>query len=497
MVNKFKNRYTIDDVKRYCIENGFECLSNEYKTNRGKLEFKCSKDHVFWNTWNHIHTRKQRCPECYGNKLLTYDFVKREFEKENYILHSNKYDSCMEILQVECPNGHQYETSWNNFQQGFRCQNCAGTVRTYDEVKTHIESFSYILNSPEYKNKRTHLDLICPIGHNIKMSWDSFLTGNRCPDCNPQRSKDVVYVQKRLDIINPGQTVIQKIKMTDGRSSKFEVLCQNDHKYLYRPSNTRIRGCPECQTVLAEKQIAEFITGCGFQVQMHNRSIVPNREIDIYIPELKIGIEHNGLYWHSEAIINENYHIEKLNLANKAGIRLINIFEDEWINKNLQTKNFLETILDVGTKLKFEEFKITEINKKLADKLVKSYHLLGIDKYSNEYFGIVYKGECIGVIGVNIGRDIFINRICGIISINTNNWLEKITIYLHDKFKPENIIIYADLRLSDEQEYINAGYYKESICPPVVYCEIGKKTLKVYDCGKAVYVSPCKKFMRC
>ena len=52
-------------------------------------------------------------------------------------------------------------------------------------------------------------------------------------------------------------------------------------------------------------------------------------EIDIYIPELKIGIEYNGLYWHSELQKPKEYHFNKSKIADSLGIRLINIYEDE------------------------------------------------------------------------------------------------------------------------------------------------------------------------
>ena len=48
-----------------------------------------------------------------------------------------------------------------------------------------------------------------------------------------------------------------------------------------------------------------------------------NQEIDIYIPELNIGIEFNGLYWHCELFKNENYHLEKTINCEKQKIKLL------------------------------------------------------------------------------------------------------------------------------------------------------------------------------
>ena len=48
-------------------------------------------------------------------------------------------------------------------------------------------------------------------------------------------------------------------------------------------------------------------------------------EIDIYLPELKIGFEFNGLYWHSELFKDKNYHLDKTKYFKENGIRIIHV----------------------------------------------------------------------------------------------------------------------------------------------------------------------------
>ena len=66
-------------------------------------------------------------------------------------------------------------------------------------------------------------------------------------------------------------------------------------------------------------------------VEQHKRGLLPNNlEIDIYLPEKKLGIEFNGTYWHSSlAGTPKNYHFNKSILAEKAGIKLVHIYEYE------------------------------------------------------------------------------------------------------------------------------------------------------------------------
>lgn len=60
------------------------------------------------------------------------------------------------------------------------------------------------------------------------------------------------------------------------------------------------------------------------------------KEIDVYIPQLKLGFEYDGIWWHSvemksvENTHEEHYHLKKTLLAEKAGLKLVHIRSDVW-----------------------------------------------------------------------------------------------------------------------------------------------------------------------
>lgn len=65
-----------------------------------------------------------------------------------------------------------------------------------------------------------------------------------------------------------------------------------------------------------------------------------NKRIDIFIPDFNLGIEFNGDYWHSEAMIQNNYgissftfHKNRVENAAKHGIKLLYVWENDWENK--------------------------------------------------------------------------------------------------------------------------------------------------------------------
>jgi hypothetical protein len=66
------------------------------------------------------------------------------------------------------------------------------------------------------------------------------------------------------------------------------------------------------------------------------------QEIDIWIPTAKLAIEFNGLYYHNEAAGKQQwYHDNKTKKCLELGIRLIHVFEDEWLHKQDIIKSML------------------------------------------------------------------------------------------------------------------------------------------------------------
>ena len=55
-------------------------------------------------------------------------------------------------------------------------------------------------------------------------------------------------------------------------------------------------------------------------------------ELDIYLPELSLAFEFNGIYWHSQKFKPKYYHQDKTIKCYKNGIQLIHIWENEWDN---------------------------------------------------------------------------------------------------------------------------------------------------------------------
>lgn len=96
----------------------------------------------------------------------------------------------------------------------------------------------------------------------------------------------------------------------------------------------------------AEDEIADFIASLGISFVRGNHSVLGNRELDIYCPDHSIAIEYNGMYWHSSEKKEANYHYDKTKRCAEKGIRLIHIYEWEWLDP--VKKEILKSALSIA-----------------------------------------------------------------------------------------------------------------------------------------------------
>ena len=135
----------------------------------------------------------------------------------------------------------------------------------------------------------------------------------------------------------------------------------------------------------SELEIKDFIESGGFECK-NDRRILNGKEIDIYIPQKKIGIEYNGNKWHTEWFgkKDKNYHLSKLEKCKKNGIGLITIFEDEYeLHKEIVLKKIAH-ILNIKnanmSKVFARKCVIKEIYSFEAEKFLNQNHIQGFVK---------------------------------------------------------------------------------------------------------------------
>lgn len=114
-----------------------------------------------------------------------------------------------------------------------------------------------------------------------------------------------------------------------------------------------------------------------------NRKVIHPYEIDIWIPDLKLGIEFDGVFWHSvefkdayDTPVPLDRGLEKTRLCEELGIRLVHIYEDEWQDpeKQKKTKEFLKGLVLGNLKIPVSKMLILP-----RDKFSKAFRISGYE----------------------------------------------------------------------------------------------------------------------
>ena len=244
-----------------------------------------------------------------------------------------------------------------------------------------------------------------------------------------------------------------------------------------------------------ELQIYEFAKQYYPNAEQHNRSIIAPLELDIYIPELSIAIECNGTYWHNDEHKPVKYHLDKTNLANTKNIRLIHIFEYEWLNNKDKILNYLKQQLDIDqTTIYARNCELREISNTVANEFLNLYHLQdGV--YSESAYGLFHNNTLVEV--MTFGRPRFntlydteLLRLCTKSGYKVIGGASKLFKYYVETHKNETIISYCNLAKFTGNVYSSIGMtYKGTTNPNYVYVAPNNtKILSRYSCRKDILV---------
>jgi hypothetical protein len=257
--------------------------------------------------------------------------------------------------------------------------------------------------------------------------------------------------------------------------SLFNCDCNFDH-YFYIDNvgyHNRVRSnlplCTVCYPIgknksIKEKELSNYIKSI-YNVEVIE-SYRDGLEIDIYLPDLKLGFEFNGLYWHSEEWKEKNYHLDKTLYFKEKGIRIIHIWEDDWDNKcdiiKSQIRNWLGSNKD---RIFARKCKVGILDKNICRDFLNKNHIQGVDKSSLK-LGLYYNDELVSVMTFDRfeGRTKMedggwnLSRFCNRLGSNVVGGASKILNYFIKNWNPTRIISYADRDWSDGGLYYQLGF---------------------------------------
>jgi len=307
-----------------------------------------------------------------------------------------------------------------------------------------------------------------------------------------QKLKTTIQTKREPQI---KQILLENLNLTlltpfQNNSTKLQVQC-NQCKRIYETTYFNLYQCPHpCIHCYPrdqgfskhEKEILTFIKEILPTVEFYEnyRGLSTDSdivELDIYIPDLKIAIEYNGLYWHSEKFKSKTYHLNKLNICKKYNIQLIQIFEDEWLFKKEIVKARLKHILHNQSikSIYARKCTIKEIDPKTKNEFLEKYHIQGYDN-STIKLGAFYNHELVAVMTFskgNISKGSIVkqntwelNRFCSNYEYHIPGIASKLLEHFKRNYEWDQIFSYADLRWSTGNLYTQLGFPFSHSTPP-------------------------------
>lgn len=300
---------------------------------------------------------------------------------------------------------------------------------------------------------------------------------------NYEHYKQMVHHLHHVELLSTKQQFNNDVVLT--------FKCEKcGHQWTRERCVAQLAICPKCinnfSTSTGEFELLQFIKSVyDGEIVTHNRSILEgNQELDIYLPEKQLAFEYNGNWWHNELYCDSKYHINKTQQCRQKGIRLIHIFEYQWIYKRQQIKNIIRSSLGIFDKVVYaRSCEVKNIDNQTYQMFVELNHL---DRPINSSIrlGLFADNELVAI--ASFGKSRFeknvveLYRFCTKAGIRVIGGLSK--LIKHSGF--DKIVSYVNLAQFTGEGYIKAGFKLVKQTAPNYQYTNGQKLIDRINCQK-------------
>jgi len=261
------------------------------------------------------------------------------------------------------------------------------------------------------------------------------------------------------------------IKYIDNNRSLFKCDLNKDHEFeihvdnFHSRNNQNIPLCTICYPINDNKSIKEKIL-LEYIQSIYNGEIISGYrdgiEIDIYLPEIKIGIEFNGLYWHSNKFKENYYHINKKEYFKGNDIDIKFIYEDDFDNNLDIIKSQINNWLGLSkTKIYARKTLIKKVSTEEYRDFLNQNHIQGFVA-SKLVYGLYYNNNLVSLMcfdkkegRLNMSENEWnLNRFCNLLNHQIIGGASKLLNHFIRENNPSRIISYAD------KDWSNGNLYK-------------------------------------
>lgn len=320
---------------------------------------------------------------------------------------------------------------------------------------------------------------VCKVHGMVEQNAQWHVRGAGCPKCSTEESG-----RKRRVALSEW---VNRFHKHHGDMYKYEDLVPNSggkmHVFYTCPTHgarmqsaadhARGFGCNECTPsgVMGNKhtkEISDYLISLGVSTLQEHSFMGSKKRWDIVVPESKLAIEFDGIYFHSEKFKKDRSAMAKKAIeASDSGYRQINIFEDEWYEKKAIVKKLLASAVgkSLDQLVHARKTVAVEVTANEAKVFMACNHIQGFVGGSN-YIGLKYGDILVACMvysykaaGRATGR---VDNCVDIQRYATNSkvvggFQKLLSQVLKDK-NVTTVVSYSDPRLFDGNTYKVAGF---------------------------------------
>lgn len=439
--------------------------------------------------------------------LDKYDFSKAVYNSPLY-----------QVSGIVCPEHGPFKQYTGQLRKpdGAHCPACGDVVRRaksrlgQDEfIRRAIESHDgfYSYDKVKFFNTTTKVIVTCPDHGDFEVTPNNHMQrgegpenrGRGCPTCGAakrgMRRDPVAAARLTADakLASFGRKFEEEARAIHGdaydysetiyagQRSKLTIRCPQHGLFTQTAAHHLMReqGCPACShhQSKGEAAILKFISAFAMPV-VRDRSVIAPKELDIYVPEAKLAIEYCGEYWHGSRAAkyedaSRTRHVEKYEACQALGIRLLTIWESEWLNHPGAIKKLIRSALGKSRgSVMARKCEVRRVGPLSAKQFFDRHHIQGGGGFG-EHYGLYYGKHLVACMRFSVGsndrgpganRQWTLSRYATSVSVPGGG--SRLLKAFVEEFDPEVLKSFSDNRWFDGGMYEQLGFKMDEVLGP-------------------------------
>lgn len=481
-----QNKDIMERSKKTNLEKrGVEYASQDPKVIQKSRETRQEK----YNSW-HPFDRTQKCIET-NRKEFGVDWFSQTQDFLDLVTKTNNLKYGVDwITSKESPLREKIEQADRDAHGGVRYTQTKDFLDHMISYNREHYGKDWFMQTNEFKEK-SNIVMIKEYGTDNIFKSEKFKEKNRIRKLN--KTYDRLLLNTSIQPLFTREEFLQNPFRKD-----FKWKCLNcgdvfvsERSGTLRCEDSLYARCYKCYPSnghsVSETKLYNIVKELFPDTILGDKNILEGKELDIYIPSKNIAIEYDGLYWHSNHMLNYDYkyHFNKMINCKNKGIQLIHVFDDEFAFKEKLVISRIKSILGIFDHTVYaRKCLIKQVSKEISKEFLNENHIQG-NCNSKYQYGLYYNNELISLMTFgsyrkalgrnNVENEYEMLRFCNKQGYHIPGSASKLFTHFIKEHDPNKVISYADRRWSEGNLYKKLNFQLIRETDPNYWYIIGYK----------------------